>query len=190
METFETYAPLFAGFYGTIYEYNNEDFDIESYNEENNTNLNYDDFEWDYSDYRERIAKRFVSEIESELNMYFPIKITYQNIQSPKYYNFTNDSINISVEVDLNKLIDLIKENNNEAEKYFLDNYTSRDGFISFHSNDINDWINIKYILEDDKHRVGAIIDCLASIFINIEDINSYVLEETYINFKRKNKLS
>jgi hypothetical protein len=190
METFETYAPLFAGFYGTIYEYNNEDFDIESYNEENNTNLNYDDFEWDYSDYRERIAKRFVSEIESELNMYFPIKITYQNIQSPKYYNFTNDSINISVEVDLNKLIDLIKENNNEAEKYFLDNYTSRDGFTSFHSNDINDWINIKYILEDDKHRVGAIIDCLSSIFINIEDVNSYVLEETYINFKRKNKLS
>jgi hypothetical protein len=98
METFETYAPLFAGFYGTIYEYDNEEFDIESYNEENNTILNYDDFEWDYLDYRERLAKKFVSEIESKLNEYFPIKITYQNIQSPKYYNFTNDSIKLNLD--------------------------------------------------------------------------------------------
>ena len=86
----------------------------------------------------------------------------------------------------MNKLIDLIKENNNETEKYFLDNYTSRDGFISFHSNDINDWTNIEYILEEDKHRVGAIIECLASVFINIEDISCFTEEETYINFKLK----
>ncbi len=103
---------------------------------------------------------------------------------SAKNFKFT------TVVSSIDQYSDLIKENNNEAEKYFLDNYTSRDGFTSFHSNDINDWINIKYILEDDKHRVGAIIDCLSSIFINIEDINSYVIEETYINFKCKNKLS
>ncbi len=43
IKKYETFCPLFPGFYGTVFEYDNEDSDIECYNEENKTYLGYDD---------------------------------------------------------------------------------------------------------------------------------------------------
>lgn len=56
-KTYETYCPLFPGFYGTEFEYDNEDSDIEYYNEENKTDLKWDDFSWNYADYHSRVSK-------------------------------------------------------------------------------------------------------------------------------------
>lgn len=183
MKTFETFAPLFTGFYGTIFEYDNEDYDIESYNEEHGTNLNWDDFTWEYEDYHNRVGKAFVNRLESELSQFLPIKITFQEISSPKYYNFSNDSINIKVEVNLNQLINLIEDRKEDAAKYFKDKYTSCSGFISFHSNDVDDWINKAYILERPEHRIGALLDCLCSIEIDPDGIIYWTDGENYVDF-------
>lgn len=188
MKTFETYAPLFPGFYGTVFEYDDEEYDIEYYNEENKTNLSYDDFVWNYGEYKNRIAKAFVNRLESELNYFLPIKMQYEEISSPKEYNFYNDSINVKVELDLKELLKLIKDRKEQAATYFKENYTSCDGFISFHSNDVNDWLKESYILKEPKHRIGALLNCLCNIEMDIDDIIYWCDGENYIDFSPINE--
>jgi len=188
-QKYDTFCPLFPGFYGTVFEYDGEGNDIEYYNEENKTDYGYDDFKWDYRDYSNRVCKSFVNRLESELSHLLPVKIEFQEIYSPKEYNFTNDSINVSIEVDLGQLIELIKEREKQAKEYFKNKYTSCSGFISFHSPFYEDWINPTYILQDEKHRVGALLDCLASIEIDEDDICYWADGEQWIDFELKENL-
>lgn len=187
-KTFETYCPLFPGFYGTVFEYDNEEQDIESYNEEYKTDYSYDDFIWDYKDYHERVAKAFVNRLETEICPLLPIKIEFQELRSPREYNFANDSINVAVTLDLKALMGLIKERKEQAEQYFKDKYTPCSGFISFHSNDVNDWLKQSYILENPDHRVGALLDCLCSIEIDQDDIYYWCDSEYWIDFSPVNE--
>lgn len=187
VETFETFCPLFPGFYGTHFEYDNEDSDIDWYNEENKTNLTWDNFEWDYADYHQRVSKAFVNKLESELQYLLPVKFEFEELRSPKEYNFRNDSINIKTELNLRQLIDLIRDRKDKAADYFKDTYTSCDGFISFHSSDITDWLNEDYIREKSSHRVGALLDCLCSIELDKDDIIYWADGEQWIDFSPKN---
>jgi hypothetical protein len=182
-QSFKTFCPLFPGFYNTVFEYDGESDDIDSYNEENGTELKYNDFNFDYRDYEERVGKAFVNRLEKELRQFLPIKLTFEAIQSPKEYNFTNDSIYVKAEVSLTALIKLINNKKSEASAYFKDRYTSCSGFISFHSNDINDWLNKNYILEQPEHRVGALLDCLAWMEIGEDDIYYWCDSECWINY-------
>jgi hypothetical protein len=184
----ETYCPLFPGFYSTIFE-PNEDNEIEFHNQENNTDLCYDDFKFDYADYQERVARAFVNSFESEFGYIMPVEIKYQSISSPQYYNFSNDSINIEVELNFNRLMELVNENKDELGHYIRENYTSRDGFNSFHSNNIEDWCDPEYILEQKEHRVGSIMAGL--LLLNIEPYEIYHWAEKemfYINYEVKNE--
>lgn len=190
MNKFETFCPLFPGFYGTVFEYDNEGSDIDNYNEENGTDLGYDDFDFNYPEYRQRVAKAFVSRLENELTQFLPVKINYQELVSPREYNFANDSINVSVELDLNQLLGLIRERKEKAQGYFREKYTSCSGFISFHSPYLGDWLNASYILAEPAHRIGALLDCLASLEINGDDIYYWADGEYYIDFSPKSEVT
>jgi hypothetical protein len=182
----ETYCPLFPGFYNTIFE-PNEDNEIEYHNQENDTDLSYDDFEFDYADYRERIASTFVESFEINFQDIMPVKIDYQSISSPQYYNFSNDSLNIEVDLDFDKFMQIVNENKEELREYIRENYTSYDGFNSFHSNDIEDWCDPEYVLGFIQHRVGALMGGLLLTIIDDNDINHWAESEMfYINYKVK----
>lgn len=181
---YNTFCPLFPGFYGTVFECNNEEQEIESYNEEYKTDYGYDDFIWNYTDYNNRIAKAFVTRLQSELKQFLPIKFEFQNISSPREYNFTNDSINISVSLSLDRLIKLTRDRIKLAAQYFKYTYTSRSGFISFHSNRVYDWLRKDYILENPEHRIGALLNCLCSIEINSDDIIYWCDDEYHIGME------
>lgn len=181
---YDTFCPLFPGFYGTVFEPSCEESEIYDYNKENKTDLGYDDFTWDYSEYNNRVAKSFLNRLEKELNYFLPIKIEFQRIHSPREYNFTNDSIYISVELDLPALIKLLRERKKDAAAYFRHTYTSCSGFISHHSNDITDWLNEAYILQKPEHRIGALLNCLCFCEINEDDIIYWCDDETgYISY-------
>ncbi len=187
---YATFAPLFPGFYGTLFEYDNEESDIEYYNEENKTDLSYDDFEWDYKEYHNRIANAFVNRLETELNNYLPVKFEFTELHSPKEYNFYNDSIWVNAELNLSLLLAVLKEHEQTATQYFKDKYTSCSGFISFHSNNIEDWMDENYILEDTAHRIGALLDCLCNCVIDTDDIYYWAEGEQYIDFWPKNEVA
>lgn len=188
-QTYQTYCPLFPGFYGSTFEYDNEEDDINSYNEEHGTDLNFDDFTWDYKEYHVRVAKAFVNKLELELRDYLPVKFEFEELISPKYYNFSNDSINVTVEVNLDDLLALIKERGEEAAEYFKAKYTSRSGFISHHSNDLADWLDKEYILEKPNHRIGALLSCLATIEIDKDRIIYWAEGENWCDYSPKEKI-
>ena len=183
---YNTFAPLFPGFYNTVFEYSNEDEDIKDYNEREKTDYTYDNFTFDYKEYETRIAKAFVNRLERELNVFLSITIEFQEVISPKEYNFRNDSINIAVDLELSVLIELIRNRYNEAKQYFKSTYTSCSGFISSHSNDIQDWLNPEYILSEPEHRIGALLSALCFSEIDQDNIIYWCDDESHIDFELK----
>lgn len=192
MKTIETYLPIFPGFYGSIFEYEDEEQDIENYNEENNTDLNYNDFEFDYTEYHNRVSKKCCEIIERELKYNFPsIIIKFQKLRSPKEYNFFNDSVDVKIEIsekDFDNLILFLGVNfTNEFQEYLKENYSSRSGFTSFYSTDINIWFD-EYLKTDKiNHCFGSMLNFfLLNEGFTDYDLHSHLDGETYINYEIK----
>tara|TARA_R110000772_G_scaffold74551_1_gene162301 strand:+ start:27 stop:602 length:576 start_codon:yes stop_codon:yes gene_type:complete len=162
-KSIESYLPLFPGFYNTIFESHSEGYEIESYNEENDTDYNYNDFTWHYDDYHNNMSQECCSGIEEILEeIGFDIKVKFQKLVSPKFYNFTSDSINCEYEItqhEYNKVIDYIKSNWSAFEKHIKETYSSRDGFISSHSNNAETWMNNIKSESHLEHNFGSVLD-------------------------------
>lgn len=192
MKIIESYLPVFQGFYGSIFEYENEEQDIENHNEENGTDLNFNDFEWDYKDYHKRVSEACVSSLWNYLKLDgFEIDIQFDKLYSPREYNFSNDVIYCTYKVsdeDLQKLIDYCKDNNKEFTEYLEEGYSSRPGFISFFDTDKETWFS-EYLKEDSDKFSKAFVGIL-EFYLNNEgyradDMYSDCSNETsYINYE------
>jgi hypothetical protein len=168
LRTIEGTLPYFTGFYNTPFgEFDSQEMDnIETYNDENDTNLSFDDFEWEYQDALNDVAKLCFDTLEPLIiKLPFVEKVTYVDLYSPKEYNYRNDQINVDYLVDYDKMIkyfignltlsDIENYDYDEDAEYkneFIDNciksdYTSRPGFTSYYSNDIQEWL--KDLLKD-----------------------------------------
>lgn len=78
------------------------------------------------------------------------------NIHSPKYYNFSTDCLNYDLSVTdyfnhtlINIINNLDDNDTNSLSKFLKDNFTSRDGYMSFTDNNIPDLINSINDFED-----------------------------------------
>ncbi len=107
----------------------------------------------DHKATRLAIAKAYVD----QFNSYYHTQLEFESLESPREYNFTTDTIycyishneirNIFEALDLKILDELIK-----------DKFTSRDGFISFYSNDINEW-NLSDLTSLDHNELSTILE-------------------------------
>lgn len=198
MKTFKinTYLPLFSGFYESALEYDNEDYDIEYYNEENGTNYEYKDFDFDYTDYFNRVAKILPTIVEELLNdnLQSSFSFTFQNLYRPRSYNYSNDSVNVELEFtseDLKLLLNYLSDNITEFENYLNNNFTSCSGFCSYHSTDVEEWITILKTLEstDNRETNTKLISCFNFLFENEELYEAQLVtsdafnNENWINF-------
>ena len=167
-----TYLPLFSGFYGSIWSEPNFDGEEDYYNipEERC----FEDFV-DWKSYYNDIAKKYCEFVESSISD-FVSNINFQSIESPKYYNFSNDSINCEIEFNKEAIESYIIKNSTAFTKYIKDRYTSRDGFISFYENDAVQWTEG---WEEDSHKVGSMLDFIC---INEEIEEPYYLEDMHIS--------
>lgn len=170
----KTWLPLFNGFYGTIFEPDEEMelCSIEQKRAENGLPALEDLFElceFDYDGYQKGIAKscvNYVFGLLETLGVVFSIE--FEDISSPKEYNFANDSINVVVGMsgkNVDNMVEYIHKYPDEWKQYLKDKYTSRDGFSSFYSNDPLDW-NIRECLEDD-HKCGSILEFMVFCYAN-----------------------
>jgi len=164
--TFKTFAPLFPGFYNTIFEQDGEDYEIEEINrirtEKNLPKIDFDDCEFNYKEYQENVSEDVCYAIASFLQdiLSTEVNIKKEALISPKYYNFSNDSINIEIEIDKKLVIDYLEKNQDEFKEYIKNKYSSCSGFISSHSNDSNEWINdLKKESFDSSHKLGSMLD-------------------------------
>ena len=163
MKKIESYLPLFDGFYNTLFEYDREEDDIQSFNDEYGTSLDYEDFDWNYTERHERISKQICSIVESLLSdENINTSINFQKVVSPREYNFTNDSINCEYVISQKQydlIIDYLKSNWTEFNDWIKDRYTSRSGFISSHSNNYEVWMNNMKSESHLEHNFGAVLE-------------------------------
>lgn len=141
----ESFLPVFQGFYGTIFEYDSEENDIEE-------GKTYEDYNWFYTEYHQRVAKACVNPIEDQLkDLDLGITIEFQSLYSPREYNFSNDQINVAYTLEkesFQKVLDYLNENKEDFTQHIKDNFSSCSGFISFYSNDVDVWFN-EYLKQD-----------------------------------------
>lgn len=172
----KTYAPIFSGFYETEFAMNMDNYeviqdmhnDFDDFND--NEKLLIDTFiinnfdkciDTDYKGYETEVAHKVCEYLSNEVSLmlHTEVKFEFENIYSPQYYNFKNDSINVNLVCDtdvfMKKLLGFIQCNIEAFKQYIEDNYTSCDGFISYYSNDVNDWIKKEY----NDHEIGSMLE-------------------------------
>ena len=191
----ETYLPIFPGFYGSIFEFDREEDEIDHFSLETGRELTYEDIEWDYDEFHQRVSEACVDAIEAELKSEgFDITINFQKLVSPKYYNFSNDSIDIELELStevFDSLIEYLKANLDEFEEY-LTRYKSYDGFMSSYSYDSADWFN-EYLTKDSTsldHCIGSVLEfILSQLEYDQHSLYDDVVDEYYIGAEVKDNL-
>lgn len=167
----ETFLPIFSGFYNTIFDHSDSmiECDIQCENEfkDNYTELfevgiSYEYYlqnNWKYRDYKNyyiECSKKITDNLTTLDHCNIIKSVKFQKLISPKYYNFHNDSINCIIDFNSRKLKKYLSENLESFKQYIKDRYTSRSGFISYYSNDYNDWLDIKNY---NAHQIGSVLN-------------------------------
>jgi len=143
-QTIETLAPGFSGFYNSIWEFDDDaiNVDIAEQREERGLDeLSDYTLDIDYKRYRVDVAKQYCKVTSKLLDDYIE-SMTFKELESPREYNFTTDKIVCDVTIDTDKISAWCEDNKDELSEYITQRFTSRDGFCSFFSNDINEWID------------------------------------------------
>ena len=188
MKKIETFLPVFPGFYGTIFEADEEN-EISGINDEREgkglerLDLN-SDIKFDYATYEQDVCEGAVDFIEGELMKLGLVKwIKFQTQCSPKEYNFANDSINIKVGTNVRNLSKYINSHVKEFRAYLKEHYTSYDGFISFQSNDADEWRDEtkNFMSNLDGHKLGALLEFVCEVE-NIDSESMYYCTEAYLS--------
>jgi hypothetical protein len=196
----QTYLPVFPGFYGTYFEID-ESNEMDQINTERAFNnldpLDFEDLDFDYEGYKNDVCKasiRYIENLLSDLNIVK--KIEFEKLYSPREYNFENDSIYVEIEFFPENLSKYINEHFDSFKKYIKDRYTSYDGFLSYHSNDAEDW---KYDTENFTefsgfHKLGSCLEFVCLNYYNenidenendiVQDMYDYVSEDVYFGVK------
>lgn len=171
-----TWLPVFPGFYNTLFDsadiLERETEEIGNYIKSEKLadcmikNLYISETLTHFNkEYEKSAAKQCVHIIETELKrLNFVNSMEFENIYSPKEYNFINDSINIEVYFsaeNIHNIKQFISNHYEEWKEYLKGTYTSYDGFISNHANypEADEWEMV--IALNDAHNAGAVLEFL-----------------------------
>lgn len=163
-EKIETWLPVFSGFYESGLE-DDDNLEYTLFDNPDDINRKLWDFVMenvydciDYPAYHRAMAKEITDSVCYELMDQGLITAwEFQDMISPRTYNFINDSIDIEVTTDINKLIGLCKKHP-DFEQYIKDRYTSYDGFSSDYTNDPESWLDD---MDDIEHKTGSMLQFL-----------------------------
>lgn len=173
-----TWLPVFPGFYNTMFNteedyvrYETEltlDEKREYYSavfSEGVTEEFFDEYFWECLTNRDTAMESVSEHICEALKNIDPIGVIkavgYESLSSPKFYNFSNDSINCKITFDQQVLQKYVDDNIEAFTEFIEQRYTSRDGFSSWHSNDVKDWRNMSELGE---HSIGSVLEF---VFLN-----------------------
>lgn len=111
-------------------------------------------------------AERYVSQFASELNLK---TLEFVELYSPREYNFETDRIFCTIE--LSKVERIYKQTNAiELRDKVRNLFTTRSGFISYYSNDLDKWPS--ELSQWDCNQVGTLI----AVYAESEDFGEYDL--------------
>lgn len=152
---------IFEGFYESNLFNSDTLYHIEQTDKEENylkDNQYYEIDNWEV--FKKEIAKSAVNELlnilpDNEIIQSMKLKDVY----SPKYYNYETESLLIDIKLNLTKLkkycFNTYKE---DFDHYLKENFTSYDGFISYISNNLNDF-KIEYYNPHNEREINVMIE-------------------------------
>jgi hypothetical protein len=148
----------FQGYYESLYSDILEgpvDYEIE-----NPTTETFELENVNFSAMKEVLNKIYVEEFTDFFNETTGLNITfnYKLMESPREYNFATDRLFCEISNDdCEKLFEHATSAQGTFSEHIRDTFTSYDGFISYYSNDFNDWLQ-KPLVEWDHNEKGALI--------------------------------
>lgn len=115
----------------------------------------------DYQALRKAIASDYVdafAEFLEELDL-TGTALTFKSLKSPREYNFSTDTITAEISVAaVEAMFKALKVDGfKDLKRVIIDRHTSRSGFVSFYSNDVNDWLAFP-VSEWDKNELETLI--------------------------------
>ena len=151
----------FGGFYESIHSYA-----IDNYVE---------DYEYDFENvnYRatyEIYAKDYIKVLNNELD----INISFKSLNSPKFYNYSTDFINVEItKKDALKLFQYVRNEDLKQEVFNIikESSTSKDGYVAF------------YNYEDffKKENLNILVECMLDVII--ENLQDDIVENLQANY-------
>lgn len=179
MRELDINLPYFCGFYGSNLDLSEELYSLQEndiISEDELDNISYEDLQHEVG---ELYFDGFIEQVGHVLQDY-GLELTYKGIDSPRFYNYSNDKLVCTVEFDPDYFVDLalnfVHDNFTDFSSFLKDAYTSRSGFISFYSNDIYYWIE-NLINEDmDNVVMETLIACIVSEELDTWEIESMIL--------------
>lgn len=161
----ETFLPIFSGYYSNSYwdTSQQEEDELNEVNQQREAKgwkeVTWNELKFNYQEHQEELSKAITDAVEELMEEYVE-SITFQKLVSPKFYNFTNDSINVEIVPKVEAIENYLKDNAENFEKYLKEKYTSRDGFSSSYPNNNKEYMQGNPL--EDKHKLGSILDFIA----------------------------
>lgn len=111
---------------------------------------------------------------ETGINLYSGFK--FFGMTSPKYYNFETDRVFVQVPLPgLQMCFDACKVDGFKSlSEVIRDRFTSRDGFISFYSNRLEDWLE-KPLAEWDCNELSTLLIATLAMHADEQDFDTEV---------------
>jgi hypothetical protein len=154
--TVPSYLPFFSGFYNTAF---SADDSLYEYERENG--LSDSDYTFDSKSYEKDVCERFSALLPNFVP--FIVKCEYETVISPKYYNYTNDSCNVQITFDVEKINAFVIENKAEIIDYYNKNgnkYRRKWGYLdSFKSFIYPSFISAEYSDEFINELLSGILE-------------------------------
>jgi hypothetical protein len=171
------FTPYTLDTYSTFEIGSDDDMEIENYNEINGTDLSYYDFNWTYDNesFLHDIAKKRLELMRDNILDDVIIGIKKDGEPwSPREYNFSTDNANNIYTVNIKKLKQYIKDN---QEDYNKNKLKDRDGFMWF-GDDHQTMLNYYLRTESAKENTGYTQDDY------IVDIYDAIRAHEYVTFE------
>ena len=121
------------------------------------------EYNWEAVDYKETY-KIYSKNYIKVLNNILDTNLIFKALNSPKYYNFTTDIINVEIsKKDILKLFKYVKDAELKEEVFNIikDSSTSKDGYVAFYN----------YADFFKKDNLDILVECLLDVIIeNLQD--------------------
>ena len=108
--------------------------------------------------------------------------LSYKETQSPREYNFETDLVIATLEIeDEEKFFESIRakmdEHKKELTEIVRENHTTRSGFVSYMTNNIEEWYDLI-----EEERIYPYLECMMSYIAKIElgDLDEEFLNDVY----------
>jgi hypothetical protein len=135
-----------------------------------------------YAIWQEHLAQEWLKSFEIYFSQIVEEKIsfTYEEMTSPKYYNFETDRLFASISMkDAKKLFAKAKEDSfSNLADCIEESFTRRDGFIPHYSSDLEEWLD-KPLEKWDHNEIGTLI---LSFLKGEHDLNFAIIESMLEN--------